>query len=73
MEKLTFEEFHKFIMDEIKNCPENWRKGQSVFNIVDKCFGVAREVQFTHNVDCFYNDNAIPEFIKKAYEIYNLK
>lgn len=57
-------------IDELKNqifsvpIPKNWRKGQFVFNRVEKLFGnVAREVQFVDNVDCFYIDSAIDAFL----------
>ena len=39
--------------------PKEWRRGQFVFNRVDKLYGVARSVQFVDRVDCFYNDEAI--------------
>lgn len=63
-----FNIFKNYILDSIKLCPKEWRKGQSVFNLVDEVFGVARAVQFEDNVDCFYNDANIDEFIEKAFE-----
>lgn len=47
--------------------PKNWRKGQFVFNRVEKLFGdVARKVQFVDNIDCFYMDNAIDAFLSQV-------
>jgi hypothetical protein len=46
--------------------PKEWRKGQFVFNRVDKLYGVARSVQFVDHVDCFHNDEAIDDFIIHA-------
>lgn len=67
---LTKEEFFTKIGEETKKMPSNWRKGQKVFNAVDMLFGVAREVQFHHKVDCFHDDSKIDEFKDKAYEVY---
>lgn len=46
-----------------------WRMGQSVFNLLDLyVYGkVARYVKDFDNVDCFYDDSKIEEFIKCAY------
>ena len=30
-----------------------YRYGQSVFNVVDQCIGLARTVQFLDGIDCF--------------------
>lgn len=47
--------------------PLHWRKGQFIFNRVEKLFGnIAREVQFIDRVDCFYDDNKIDEFLTKV-------
>ena len=66
---ITYEEFKKSVIDEIKNCPKDWRKGQAVFNIIDEMYGVAREVQFIDRVDCFYNDDedVIDLFMTKCW------
>ena len=48
-----------------------YRKGQSVFNYVEMTLGsVAREVQFLDNVDCFYDDSKIDDFIIASYKRY---
>lgn len=64
---MTQEEFKECILEQIQACPVNWRYGQKVFNYINKRYGVARDVQFKDGVDCFYNDDAVDEFIKKAY------
>lgn len=70
---MTKEEFKCNIMEQVKKVPLSWRKGQAVFNIIDSVYGVAREVQFNRNVDCFYDNEKINEFIDAAYEIYTTK
>ena len=64
---MTLEEFKKEVLNFMDNRPKAWRKGQAVFNYIDKYYGVAREVQFEDLVDCFYNDDIIDEFIEKAF------
>ena len=66
---ITYNEFAQGIMDLVEECPKNWRKGQSVFNIVDTCYGLARTVQFGYGIDCFYDDNQIEEFLQKSYDV----
>lgn len=69
--KLTFNQFKNYILTQVNNSPSEWRKGQAVFNIVDKEFGsIAREVQFIDNCDCFYDNNEINRFILMAYRRY---
>ena len=51
--------------------PKELRDGQFVFNYIDKKYGVARAVQFSEEIDCFYDDSKIEAFIKKAFKIYN--
>lgn len=67
---LSFEEFRSFVFKKVKECPDEWRKGQSVFNVIDSEFAVARTVQFTKHIDCFYLDNMIDEFINASYDVY---
>ena len=62
---MTFEED---ILKNIKILPENWRKGQKVFNYIDRKYGVARTVQFDCDVDCFYRDDLIDKFIEESYK-----
>ena len=64
---MTYEEFITEVWARVYECPPTWRRGQSVFNVIDKFWGVAREVQFEDRCDCFYNDAAIQEFIDKSW------
>lgn len=73
MSILNFEEFRQTVFDGIKECPDNWRYGQKAFNYIDAQYGVARTVQFVHNIDCFYNDNLVDAFIKCSFNEYNIK
>lgn len=68
---MTKEEFKDSILEDIKEYPSNWRKGQKIFNYIDANYHVARKVQFRDKIDCFYNDNNIDKFIDKAYNIIN--
>lgn len=69
-EALTKEEFFAKIDEETKKMPDNWREGQKIFNAIDIIFGIAREVQFRHGVDCFHDNSKIDSFKDKAYEVY---
>lgn len=66
---MTKEELIKEI--ESQEFPNNWRKGQAVFNYIDAVYGVARNIQFGCGIDCFYNDDYIDDFINKAVELIN--
>ena len=66
---MDFDEFKKEIIDfATKRCPTEWRRGQAVFNYIDQKYNIARLVQFIDNVDCFYNDEAIDQFILLSYK-----
>ena len=66
-------DFYKLIQDKIATYPSNWRKGQKVFNAAEECLreltgrNIAREVQFEDNVDCFYDDDAIDDFLNHCW------
>lgn len=65
---MKYEEFVQKIWECVVQCPKEWRKGQSVFNVMEEQFGsVAREVQFIDNVDCFYDDSKIDLFLDKCW------
>lgn len=64
---MTFGDFKNEINDVIVHRPKQIRKGQAVFNYIDTKYGVARAIQFDDNVDCFYRDDQIENFIKAAY------
>lgn len=67
------EDFYKLIQDKVATYPSNWRKGQKVFNAAEECLleltnrNIARDVQFEDNVDCFYDDNAIDDFLNHCW------
>ena len=65
---MTFEEFKEDVFKNIKTLPENWRKGQKVFNYIDAKYHVARKAQFDYGIDCFYNDDLINKFIEESYK-----
>lgn len=70
---MTYEEFASAVFSRVKSSPKFWRYGQAIFNIVDYEYGVARDVQSIDNVDCFYNDDKVEEFLTKAYVRIQLK
>lgn len=69
----NYEDFKDFVMKRVEECPMYWRKGQAVFNVVDEQFNVAREVQFVDDVDCFYDDSKIEDFLLHAWVAYCAK
>ena len=71
---MTKEEFKKSIYEAMKNKPDNWRKGQFVFNYIDSEYnGISRVLQFDYGIDCFFtnNDKEIEYFIDKSYDLIN--
>lgn len=61
-------DFEKEVLDYANNQkPESWRVGQAVFNYIDAQYNVARDVQFKDNVDCFYEDKYINDFLRLSY------
>ena len=65
---MTYNEFAMDVLELIEECPKDWRSGQSIFNIVDSKYGIARDVQFIDGIDCFYDDNQIDAFLNAAYK-----
>lgn len=63
---MTYEEFVTEIKTVVAVCPKEWRRGQSVFNIVEERFRVAHEVQ-ANGLDCFYDDSKIEAFLREAW------
>lgn len=66
---VTFEEYKKECLKVAEQRPSHIRKGQAIFNYVDEKYGVAREAQFKHHIDCFYLDEKIDEFLICTYNI----
>lgn len=63
---MRFEELRREIIEAMKDKPRYIREGQFVFNYIDEKYGVARDIQFVDNIDCFYDDSQINTFIAKA-------
>lgn len=69
---MIFEDFRHDVFEAISEKPSHWRDGQAVFNFIDEVYGVARQVQFIDDIDCFYDDDNIEAFIVAAYrKIYD--
>jgi hypothetical protein len=68
--KVGKEKFLKDVWDKVAGCPKDWRLGQSVFNIVNSEYGVAREVKDEDGIDCFYDNGYIDMFLEKAWIRY---
>ena len=67
---MTYNDFITEIWSNVDIRPKEWRKGQKVFNVIDRLYGnVARDVQFIDGVDCFYDDSdeTISLFIDKCW------
>ena len=68
---MTYGDFITNIWKEVAKCPKCWRKGQSVFNVIEEQYGdIARQVQMSDGVDCFYDDTQIDLFIDHAWIRY---
>lgn len=70
---MIYEDFMNKVMGEVAHCPKRWRKGQAVFNVVDQIYGVARTVQLSYGIDCFYRDDKIDEFLEACWLELNKK
>ena len=61
--------FRSEVMSALKNKPEQCRDGEFVFDYIEENYpGVARYVQFTEGVNCYYDDKQIFDFITLCYE-----
>lgn len=50
--------------------PQEWRKGQAVFNAAESLYKDAvRKVQTDYHIDCFYDDSKIDDFLSVVYTI----
>lgn len=52
-----------------KLAPEQFRKGQAVFNYINEFFGLARHIQFNKHIDCFYDDSQVECFLSETYKL----
>ena len=68
---ITLNEFISDVMSLTEECPKCWRKGQSIFNVVNAKYHVARDCQYLYGIDCFYDDDQIEPFLRKSFELIN--
>lgn len=66
---MTIQDLREEVYAAMKEKPQNWRKGQFVFNYIDDKYGVAREVQCKDGVDCFYDDDKIYPFLVRSWQV----
>ena len=65
---ITYEKYISDIWHAIDFRPRCLRKGQAVFNYIEQAYpGVGRSVM--EEVDCFYNDSYIDQFIDACWKI----
>lgn len=64
---MTYEEFVNEIKTAAAGCPAEWRRGQSVFNVIEERYHVGHKVREL-GADCFYDDSLIEKFIRKAWD-----
>ncbi len=70
MNNMSFEEFRKDVIDSAKKIQKenpHLRYGQTVFNYIEEKYGVARYVQFSDGIDCFYDDKKVDIFIESSW------
>ena len=67
----TVEELLLEVVTASQTRPDYIRFGQFVFNYIEEHYGVARQVQFIDDVDCFYRDDKVLEFLDKSLERIN--
>ena len=54
---MTYNDFITEIWSNVDNCPKEWRKGQKVFNVIEKLYGnVDKDVQCIYVFDYFYDE-----------------
>ena len=52
----------------VQNKPEEWRLGQAYFNYAEELYPEETNQLRGTEYDCFYNDEKIPNFLKKLNE-----
>ena len=79
MAKLTKEEFIAEVKDaagKLRKAHPELRKGQAIFDVIDsdiKYLRVSRTTQQQYQIDCFYLDDKIEDFLDKCYEVYSMR
>ena len=69
---MTFIEYLYRVRNNQNRKMENWRAGQTYFNVLSKYDrNMANDIQNLHGVDCFYVDARIPEFLAYVYTNWN--
>ena len=66
-----FDEFKKWITDAAKKCPEEWRYGQSLYNLLYKMFpSIVVKAVFLGAPDCFYDNKKAEKFLTDVFMVY---
>lgn len=69
---MLYEDLKNEVYEALKTKPTCLRDGQFVFNYIDKTYeNIASIVQNDHNIDCYYDNSCINEFIAKCCETIN--
>ena len=69
---MTKEFFYADIMHAVFEKPKYWCNGQAIYNYINaKYHYIADLIRDEHNINCFYDDSQIIQFINKAYELIN--
>jgi hypothetical protein len=67
---MTLREFKEDIYEALAKKPRQYRKGQFVFNYIDKKYErLASEAKRVFDVDCYYDDVEIYPFIVRCWQI----
>jgi dUTP pyrophosphatase len=72
---MAFIDWKNSVLDAAENKPEEWRRGQSVYNILFAIYpNEVGVVQQERHIDCFNDDSKIDDFLQAVYvEIDNNK
>lgn len=73
MERITLKQLTEELNKALETKPKYFRKGQFVFNYIERTYGVASEVQFKDKIDCFYDDSMIDIFVETCLNRINDK
>lgn len=73
MKKITLKQLTKELNKALETKPDYIRKGQFIFNYMESTYGVASEVQFEDEIDCFYDDSKIDIFVETCLKRINNK
>lgn len=65
---MTIQDLRDEVNTAMKEKPQEWRKGQFVFNYIDEVYDVARDVTFMYGIDCYYDDDKIYPFLVRSWQ-----